>query len=247
MSSASFSAARPASPVTSGSLRSRHAFRNAASSAVRGSCAAHGHGPGHDARGARQAVEAEGRHVALLGVDREVPVGLEEAELPRLLLRDARGRQVRDAPALEREAHGRDVDLVREDRHADGADLDHGPPHEVERDVEVVDEEVEDDVHVERARHEHAEAVRLDELHVRHERPNGGDRRVEALDVSDLQDAALLARDRDEAVRLGERRRDGLLDHDVGAAREQLLGDRGVRDGRRRDDDGRRARVEELT
>ena len=93
-----------------------------------------------------------------------------------------------------------------------------GRPDEVERDVEVVDEEVEDDVHVEGARDEDAEAVRLDELHVRDERPDGRDGRVEALDVPDLQDAPLLPRERDETVRLGERRRDRLLDHDVGAA-----------------------------
>ena len=62
----------------------------------------------------------------------------------------------------------------------------------------------------------------------------------------DLQDAALRPREGDEPVRLGERRGDGLLDHHVGAPREELLGHLRVRGGRRRDDDRASSRVEKL-
>ena len=107
-------------------------------------------------------------------------------------------------------------------------------------------EEVEHDVDVEGARHEHPEAVRLDELHVGHERTHGDDGGVETLDVAHLQDASPVPCEGHEAVRVGERHGDGLFDHHVGTPREKLFRHFRVRGGRRRDDNRASARVQKL-
>ena len=125
-------------------------------------------------------------------------------------------------------------------------DRGHRPLHDLERDVEVVDEEVEDDVDVERPGDEDPEAVGLDELRLGHQRQDRHDRRVEALDVPHLEDAAVPAGDRDEPVGLVQRDGHRLFDQNVGSAREQLLGDIGMRGRGGRDDDGRRAPGEQL-
>jgi hypothetical protein len=156
------------------------------------------------------------------------------------------GREVRDAAALEREAHRSDVDLLAQDRDAHRPDFDDGLAHEVERDVEIVDEEVEDDIDVEGAGHEDPEPVRLDELHLRHEGPHGHHGGVEALDVPHLEDPAPLLGQRDEPVGFGQSHADGLLDEDVGPAREQLFGHLGMGRSGRRNHHGRGAGVEEL-
>ena len=96
-------------------------------------------------------------------VEGEVLAGLEEAQLADLLGGDAGGGEVGDAAGLELDADVGDVDFAGEDGEADGADLADGRLGELEDDVEVVDHEVEDDVDVERARGEDAEAVGLEE------------------------------------------------------------------------------------
>ena len=67
-----------------------------------------------------------------------------------------------------------------------------------------MDHEVEHDVDVEGARGKDAEAMRLEEHGVVEVRLDGGDGGVEALEMADLQDAILLARQRDERVGLGD-------------------------------------------
>ena len=122
-----------------------------------------GGGAGGEGGGDGSGVDVDGEELLAGEVEREVLVRLEEAELADLLGGDAAGGEVGDAAGGELEADVGDVDLAGEDGQADGADLVDGGVGEGEDDVEVVDHEVEDDVDVERARGEDAEAVGLEE------------------------------------------------------------------------------------
>ena len=122
-------------------------------------------------------------------VEREVLAGLEEAELADTLGADAAGGEVGDAAVFEFDADVGDVDLLREDGQADGADLADGRGDEREDDVEVMDHEVEDHVDVEGTRGEDAEPMGLEEHGAVEVGAGGGDGWVEALEVADLDDA----------------------------------------------------------
>src|SRR5262249_21159073 len=115
----------------------------------------------------------------LLGiVDRDVSVGLEEADLADALLADPARGDVRDAAGGKAQARVCDVVLVGEHRNADRFDGHRLRLDERQDDVEVVDHQVEHDVDVEAAVGKHAESVHLDEPRRRHERHDGGDGRV---------------------------------------------------------------------
>jgi hypothetical protein len=94
-----------------------------------------------------------------------------------------------------------------------------------------VDHEIKDDVDVEGARGEDAEAVSLKEHGFVEGCQGGRDGRVEALQVPDGDDAIVLASERGEMVGLRERGCEGLLNEKVDAGCEELLGDIGVMDG----------------
>jgi len=94
-----------------------------------------------------------------------------------------------------------------------------------------VDHEVEDDVDVEGARGEDAEAVGLEEHRLVEARGGGGDGGVEAFEVTDGDDALVCVREGDDAVGFFEGRGDRLFDEDVDVGGEEFFGDRGVVDG----------------
>src|SRR5665213_1074835 len=121
-------------------------------------------------------------------VEGEVLAGLEEAELADLLGGDAGSGEVGDAAGVELDADVGDVDLAGEDGEADRTDLADRGVGELEDDVEVVDHEVEDDIDVERARGEDAEAVGLEEHGAVEQRLDRGDGGVETFEVADLDD-----------------------------------------------------------
>ena len=138
--------------------------------------------------GSALAAYVDGEEFLAGEVEREILVGLEEAELADLLGGDARGGEVGDAAGLELDADVGDVDFAREYGEAYGAELADGRLHELEDDVEVVNHEVEDDIDIERAGGEDAEAVGLEEHGAVEERFDCGDGGVEALEVADLHD-----------------------------------------------------------
>ncbi len=164
-------------------------------------------------------------------VEGEILVGLEEAELADLLGGDAAGGEVGDAAGFELDAYVGDVGFAGDDREADGADLFDRGVGEGEDDVEVVDHEVEDDVDVERARGEDAEAVGLEEHGVVERGQGGGDGGVEALEMADLHDAVVLLREGKNVVGLVEGGGEGFFDEGVDAGAEELGCDGGVVDG----------------
>ncbi len=158
-------------------------------------------------------------------------MGLEEAELADLLGGDAGGGEVGDAAGGELDADVGDVGFGGEDGQADGADLFDGGVGEGEDDVEVVDHEVEDDVDVEGARGEDAEAVGLEEHGLVECGEGGGDGGVEAFEVADGDDAGVVLRESDDVIGFGESGGEGFFDEDVDVGGEELLRDVGVVDG----------------
>ncbi len=164
-------------------------------------------------------------------------MGLEEAELADLLGGDAGGGEVGDAAGSELEADVGDVGFGGEDGEADGADFFDGGVSEGEDDVEVVDHEVEDDVDVERAWGEDAEAVGLEEHGAVEGGEGGGDGGVEAFEMADGDDAGVLVGEGEDVVGLGEGGGEGFFDEDVEVGAEELSGDGGVVGGG--DADGR--------
>ncbi len=139
-------------------------------------CVGAGDGCGDDG-----GIDGDGEEFLAGEVEREVLMGLEEAQLADLLGGDAGGGEVGDAAGVELEADVGDVGFAREDGQADGADFLDGRVGEGEDDVEVVNHEVEDDVDVEGARGEDAEAVSLKEHGVVERGESRGDGGIEAL------------------------------------------------------------------
>ena len=164
-------------------------------------------------------------------IEGEVLAGLKEAELADGLGRDAAGGEVGDAAVFELEANVGDIDLAGEDGKADGADLADWAGDEGEDDVEVVDHEVEDDVDVEGARGEDAEAVALEEHGAVEMRAGGDDGGVEAFEVAGLDDAVVLRGEAQDGVGVFEACGEGLFNQEVDACCEEVGGGLGVVDG----------------
>ncbi len=107
--------------------------------------------------------------------------------------------------------------------------------HELEEDVEVVDHEVEDDAYVLRAERGRRDPIGDDVARVLDEALGRAERRVEPLDVADLEDGAARARRLHQDRRVGDGRGDRLLDEDVLPRLDEGKRDLAVRP--RRDDD----------
>src|SRR5207237_8780839 len=100
-----------------------------------------------------------------------------------------------------------------------------------QQDVEVVNHQVEDDVNVEAARSENAEAMDFEKERAVENRFDGDHRGIEAFDVADLQDALEFFCGGSESVSLGQIARHRIFDEDVEAEFHQAAADSGVIDG----------------
>ena len=78
-----------------------------------------------------------------------------------------------------------------------------------------MDHDVEDDVDVGAALGERREALALDEARLRDEPLDRADRRVEPLEVADLEHALGADRELEQLLAIRDRRRERLLDEDV--------------------------------
>lgn len=165
-------------------------------------------------------------------VEGDVLAGLEQAQFADALHGDAAGGEVGDAAIVKLEAYVGDVDFGGEDRDASGADLLEFAADEAEDDIEVVDHEVEHHVNIETAGAKHAHTMDFEKEGQGYSLFERDDDRVEAFEVSDLEDAAMLSGGGDEAAGCFERRGDGLFDEYVDAGLEQALTDRLVLGGR---------------
>src|SRR5262245_42144905 len=95
-------------------------------------------------------------------VERDVFPGLEEPELAYPLCGDAAGCQVGVAASLILQADVAKVDFFGKDRYAVRADLlKFGRAHQAQHNIEIVDHQVEDNVHIEASRAEEIQTVDL--------------------------------------------------------------------------------------
>src|SRR5580698_4189680 len=116
----------------------------------------------------RRTITSPGRHVneqkILPGIiDRDVLVRLEEAQLANPFGADPTGGEVGDAARLEFDPDVCDIDFWRENRQPDRMHLANGGLSEGEDDVEIMDHQVEHNIHVKRTGAEDTEPVRLKE------------------------------------------------------------------------------------
>ena len=91
---------------------------------------------------------ADQRQDLLLQIERQIGVVLEDAHLALGLQADAAGRGIGDAAVREADARVGDVDLVGEHRRADRIDGRDRRADDRLHDIDVVDHQVEHDVHV---------------------------------------------------------------------------------------------------
>ena len=163
-------------------------------------------------------------HVAQLAglqVGGGVEAGLEHAELAHHRLAHAARREVGDAAVGELDARGGDVDVAGQHAEAAGADAADLGARERQREVEVMDHEIEDHVDLRAALLEAGEALGVDvqrAVDALRQRLEGF---AVALHMADLQHGFLLRRQVHQVVGFGERGGERLLDQHVQPALEE--------------------------
>src|SRR5207248_4646188 len=105
-------------------------------------------------------------------------------------------------------------------------------------DVQIVNHQIEDDIYIERASGEFADAVNLEIEGSANVRTQRDERGVEAFEMADLKQRAAFVSRRNHAISFFECARDGLFDEDVDACFQKLAGNLGVRFSRDGEADG---------
>jgi hypothetical protein len=161
-------------------------------------------------------------------VEQDVGVGLGDGERADLLLGGPAGRDGGHGSRVEHDLHGGHVGDRRVHRRADRGDLAGLAVDQVQHDVDVVDHQVHHHRVVLHARHERAQAPRLDQDGPLHDLAQLLHCAVEPLDVTDVEHPVLLARDPEQLLGLLERGGHGFFDQHVRARLEQIARHREV-------------------
>lgn len=169
----------------------------------------------------RLAGEAEKIAALVLVIEGEVSVFLEDADFADAVLADPAGGDIGDAAVGKAEADIRDIFATAEHRDADRVDAFDGRLDKVEDDLDVVDHEVEHHTNVGAAVWVGGKAGDLEKSRVLEARFQGGESRVEALDVADLEDAATGGGKLRHFAGLFGRFRDGFFHEEVLAGGQQ--------------------------
>jgi leucyl aminopeptidase (aminopeptidase T) len=159
-----------------------------------------------------------------------------EAELAYPFRRHAAGGEVGDQPAPKLDPGVAQVDLVGQDRHADGPDLGRQLTGHREGDLEVMNHQVEDHVDVYRTRAERRQALRLEIANAIGEAEGRLHRWVVILDMPDGEHLRSVVGKIDQFLGLGNRGCDGFLDQYVATRFQQSAGDLAMADCRGRND-----------
>jgi len=135
------------------------------------------------------AFDTDSERVAARVVQRNIFVLLEEAHFADAFGGDAAGGDVGDGAAGEFQASVGDVDFIGEHRDAHGFHFGDGLLDDGEQNVQIVDHQIKDNVNIEAARGENAQAVHFEKERAVDDGLDGNYRGIEALDVADLQNA----------------------------------------------------------
>src|SRR6185437_2892895 len=180
----------------------------------------------------------EADRVLPLVIDRNVLTWLKQAEFANFLGRNAAGRQVRDTSACESKPDVSNVHSRGEDRNSGCPDLVRHLFRKAQDDVKIVDHQVEHNVDIETSRREDTEAVNFEEK-------RNGKRvlqhcycRIEALQMSNLEDAPALLGEPGESFAGGRRGGNWLFNQDIDTAVQQTARNGFVSNGRCRHNRG---------
>lgn len=166
--------------------------------------------------------DRENKNVLAAVIDRYVLVRLEKAHFPHPFGGDAAGGEICNAAGGELDAGVRNINLVGQDRQAGGTDFFDWRIDERKHGIEVVNHQVENYVHVERAGRENAEAMDFEKHRLRDQRNGRANCGIETFEMADLGDAPGLSCELDQFVGFKERCRDGLLDQNVDSRLHEL-------------------------
>src|SRR5579885_772970 len=162
-------------------------------------------------------------------IERNVFMLLEETHLADAFGGNAAGGYIGNRAVLEFQPGMGNIHLIGQHRDSHGLHFRNGPPHQSQQNVQIMNHEIVDHIHVEAARRENAEPV-----HFKKERPveNRLDRNhggIEPLDVPDLQNAAIPARCPKQRIRFRKARGHRLFNEHVNPAIHELAAHLGVR------------------
>ena len=181
-------------------------------------------------READAGLDANAQNILAREIEGDVFVLLEKAHLADFFCGDAAGGEIGDGAGSELDSGVGDVDFVGHHGDADGAEIGDGRIEEREENIEIVDHKVVDDVHVEAARREDAETMDFEEERARDDFFRGDDGGIEALEMSDLKNAAIALGRGDQRVGFFERGGDWLFDEDINSLLEEAGADARVFD-----------------
>src|SRR5262249_46043156 len=140
--------------------------------------------------------------VAARVVERNVFVLLEESHLTHALGGNAARRDVGYGSSGKLQPRMRNVDLVSQNRNANGLYFDHRFLDHRQQNVQVVDHQVINYVDVETSWREHAQSVNLEKQGTIQDWFHDTDSRIKTLDVTHLQNAFVFLRCLQKNVRL---------------------------------------------
>src|SRR6267378_7909838 len=169
--------------------------------------------------------------VATRVIERNVLVLLKKAHLAHALGGNAACGYIRHRASREFQARVGDIHFVREHRNSDRLYLRNRLFHEREQDVQIVNHQVVNYVHVEAARREHSQPVHLEEKRIIQDGLDGQHRGVESLYMADLQHTLMTLGRGQERIRFGKAFCHGLFDNNVEAHLHQAATNCGVLGG----------------
>src|ERR1700675_3813337 len=157
---------------------------------------------------------------------------LEKTQLAHAFGRDAARRDIGDGAGSEIEARVRDVHFVGQDGDADRLFLGDRRIHESEQNIQVMNHDVVNDVDIQAARREYAEAMNFKVKWTIHYWHHRGDSGIESFQVPYLQNSIRPCGRGNKLVGLGQRSGHRLFDDDVDPEFQQAAADARVLDSR---------------
>ncbi len=164
-------------------------------------------------------------------VQRHILPGLEETHLANPLGGNPAGGEIGHASGFELQAHVGNIGFAGKNRQTHRANFPDRRIHKRKHHVEIVNHQVEHDIHIQRARREYAEPMDFEKHRPGDQRGSGANRGIESLQVSDLTDAAEALRQANQFVGVGQRGSQRLFHQNVNSGFHQSAGNLAMVDG----------------